>query len=1057
MKKPENPDIHGDCLGGTSAIITHFLKNVASTPNATAIIAADRPISYKTLYADIIGLKIKLEALQLNRVVVCLPRTPRLISLLMALIWLKITWIPVDKAMPPERLRNILEDSGADALCFDSPDAANFENFSCHLIDINTINKFVSKHFCRNEDDLAYIIYTSGSTGKPKGVGISYDALDNFLTDMSSRFLLKNAELLLAITTIGFDISILELFLPLWNGKTILLADDNAHKDPEALIALLKAWPVTLLQATPTMWKMLEAFGFNTNLVALCGGEKLTDDLKNSLLEKTSSLWNMYGPTEATVWCALKKMEKGESITIGRPIRNLNIYVLDENFNPLPPFVKGELYISGTGLAKGYVNNPGLTHERFFMNPKNAQERLYRVGDIACTTNDGEFIIYGRVDNQIKLRGFRIELEEIEAQIQAVEGIRQAAVLLVDEQLIAFIVHEKPLDFSDKKTFYQLAERLPEYMLPNRFLSVEKLPLSSNGKVDRKALANLSIITKNTPTNQPVLNDVQSSLIAIWSTELKRQNISIDDNFFSLGGHSLSAARIVSDIREKLGKKIDLKTFYKYATIKNIANFLEKKSGNADPEKRLESWTLKKLPLNDFQLLLWISLLYEPGLKRYNLVERRRYQGLINKKALDAALHFVYQKQTVLSYRIGQFMPAQNAFHHCAINWLETSLINKSLMEVENCLTASISMLFNEQKWSNKSPLIMAKIFYISETLFEIQVAISHLIVDEDSMAIFFQDLIHAYNVMIAKGTLPLLNENADAFQSQLLNEHFEQKKNVDQDSFFWKKYLKNASLFYFPDTVILNRQKNCSSYFEISDSILQKLRQMVRKYQLTYNDILSAAIALTLQKIFHAPAQNLLINIVKSTRNNAKLDNLMGCFLKIQPIKLYLRKNLSLIDLAKEAQSAALETADYQTASSLVKLSSIGKIPQRKGALFFLLISFFAAIFARFNKMVHPGDLKSSLKLAQFDRRNHFLINLNIYSNFINEDSKYAEPEGLERQKIPAWQYPFYTVESVFDLCFFKDVNQDKLFVSINSNLQPSFREVFGKALLNLIEEALV
>ena len=524
----------------TDDLITIFLNHVSSSPDHLAIMTTDTSLTYQQLFVEVVRWKALFSQHLQDRVVIHLERTPRLLSVILALQWLEITYIPVDLTVPIERLRVIIDNSQAQAILYDAPHHLDYSSLTCFKMDLAHIERpalndiALTDYQIPQHHTLAYIIYTSGSTGTPKGVAISRGALNNFLANMSHYFLKGNHELLLAITTVGFDIAVLELLLPLWQQKTLFLANNKQHKDPSSISKLLIEYPITLLQATPAMWSILEntTWTGQSDLVALCGGEPLPHGLAQRLLSIVAELWNMYGPTEATVWCALKKVQANEPITIGHPIDNMEMFVMDSSLKKLPPNVKGELYIGGFGLAEGYVNNDALTQSQFIPYPDVLGGRLYRVGDIACSTSDGELVVFGRTDNQIKLHGYRIELEEIEAQILTLSEIRECAVIVNKEQLIAYICSTSVPSLTENKLINHLSKHLPEYMVPKRVTFLEKLPLTPSGKIDRNVLAKLSLLkTANSP-KKTKLTPLQSLVTQIWAEEFHLSTIGINDNFF---------------------------------------------------------------------------------------------------------------------------------------------------------------------------------------------------------------------------------------------------------------------------------------------------------------------------------------------------------------------------------------------------------------------------------------------------------------------------------------------------------------------------------------------
>jgi amino acid adenylation domain-containing protein len=430
--------------------------------------------------------------------------------------------------------------------------------------------------------DVAYVLYTSGSTGQPKGVAVCHGSVVNFLEAMRARPGLGPADTLLAVTTLAFDISALELLLPLTVGARVVIAPAAAVADGERLAALLAECGATVMQATPATWRMLLAAGWpgSPRLTALCGGEALTRDLADRLLGKCAALWNLYGPTETTVWSTAHRVEPGtRAVPIGRPIANTRVYVLDRRLQPLPVGVPGELHIGGRGVARGYLGRAALTADRFIPDPVAAEPgaRLYRTGDLARWRPDGTVEWLGRLDSQVKVRGFRIELGEIEAALRGCPHVADAVAVTRpaadgEEQLVAYFVPREGNGVPAANLRGALRGRLPEHMIPAAFFALDRLPLTPNGKVDRNALPARAAGPGGhvAPTNP-----IEGRLCALWGELLGTERVGIDDNYFELGGHSLLAARLMGRVRDEFGVDVPLRALFENPTVRLLGREVE--------------------------------------------------------------------------------------------------------------------------------------------------------------------------------------------------------------------------------------------------------------------------------------------------------------------------------------------------------------------------------------------------------------------------------------------------------------------------------------------------
>ncbi len=571
-----------------------FEEQVVRTPDAIAVVYEDTQITYRELNARANQLAHHLGQLSVGPealVGLYVERSLEMMVGLLGILKAGGTYVPLDPTYPAERIAFLLTDAhisllltqqhlitqlpahAARIVCLDADAEAIFQQSDANL---NTT---------ATADNLAYVIYTSGSTGRPKGVQVLHRAVVNFLLAMRQQPGLTAEDTLLAVTTLSFDIAALELFLPLIVGARLIIASRDVVANGAALAEILARFRVTVMQATPVTWRILLAAGWqgNQQLKILCGGESLPLELARQLLPRSASLWNMYGPTETTIWSTVCKMEPGdEVVSIGRPIANTQVYLLDTQLQPVPIGMPGELYIGGAGLARGYLNRPELTNERFIPHPFGDEHctRLYNTGDLARYRGDGTIEMLGRLDHQVKLRGFRIELGEIEAVLNHHPSVRQALAVVRedtsgDKHLVAYVVpgEQHPATVDVLRRY--LMKQLPTYMLPSAFVMLEALPLTPNGKIDRSALPSPeSIKYTMEETFVPPTLTVHYQLIQIWEELLDMRPIGIRDNFFYLGGHSLLAARLISRVEQVFKKKLPLATLFAKPTIEQLSAVL---------------------------------------------------------------------------------------------------------------------------------------------------------------------------------------------------------------------------------------------------------------------------------------------------------------------------------------------------------------------------------------------------------------------------------------------------------------------------------------------------
>jgi len=531
---------------------------------------------------------------------IAIDRSPEMVITLLAIIKTGATYLPIDNNFPVERINYMINDASVKVLITSKQFQGQYASFGniifiedawqvCANYDLGELPSAV------NEDSTAYILYTSGSTGNPKGVEVKYSALVNLLLSIQKAPGINADDIVLNTTTISFDIAELEIYLPLISGALLVIANADAVKDGRSLLEIAKTEKITIMQGTPFMWRtMLEAgWADPLDIKIFCGGEAMTRELAQKLVTRCNSLWNMYGPTETTIYSIIKKIGiDDEVITIGNPIDNTRIYILDEDLNQVAPGETGEIYIAGTGVAKGYINKPELTRERFLddkFSPAKG-DKMYKTGDLGKFLNNGEIQCLGRIDHQIKIRGYRIETEEVEYQLKQQKNIKEALVVLYTDvlnntHLVAYIVPVNPITKNDNNEFIKawkigLGLKLPEYMIPNIFMVIDAVPLMANGKIDRKSLPQPVINQLSVNEYEGPHTETEAALLKICQKCIAINKIGINDNFFELCIDSLIAVSIMVQVEKQFGKRLPLSILLKHPTIKKLALVIQDQTYN---------------------------------------------------------------------------------------------------------------------------------------------------------------------------------------------------------------------------------------------------------------------------------------------------------------------------------------------------------------------------------------------------------------------------------------------------------------------------------------------
>jgi amino acid adenylation domain-containing protein len=570
-----------------------FEEQVERTPEAGALEFEGREMSYAELNrrANQLGHYLRKQGVGPEvRVGICLERGLEMMVALLGTLKAGAAYVPLDPRYPAERIGYVLEDAQAPILVTQESLRSQLPAYPGRTLVLDQEPEEIGRESGENlekqvqPENLAYVIYTSGSTGKPKGVQITHQAVVNFLTSMAQKPGISADDVLLAVTTLSFDIAGLELYLPLVRGARVRIASRETRMDGTRLREEVERG-VTVMQATPASWLLLlnEGWSGERKLKVLCGGEALTAELARRLSARSGSTWNMYGPTETTIWSLVEKIEEaGDVVSIGRPIANTQAYVLDAALQAVPAGAKGELYLGGAGLARGYWKRPDLTAEKFVPNPfsRVGGERLYRTGDVARYLGNGKLECLGRIDQQVKIRGYRIELGEIEAALLEQQEVKQAAVVVGKEKeengqkrLVAYVVGTEGVTGSQLREV--LKQRLPDYMVPAVFVLMESLPMTPNGKVDRKALPPVKSTSESSERMKLPMGETERIIADIWKQVLNVEDVGADDNFFDAGGHSLLIPQVRQALQNAFGTNLRVVELFQYPTIRSLAERID--------------------------------------------------------------------------------------------------------------------------------------------------------------------------------------------------------------------------------------------------------------------------------------------------------------------------------------------------------------------------------------------------------------------------------------------------------------------------------------------------
>jgi amino acid adenylation domain-containing protein len=927
-----------------------FERQARKTPQALALAQGGQVWSYERLYAYAGGLARELAGLGVGperRVVVCMPRSPELAVALLATLQAGGAYVPLDPDQPEERLRYMVQDCAATVVLTDAPRASVFANVQAVVRvpadwppprpEDSALQDGIASDTA-SPGQLAYVIYTSGSTGRPKGVEITHQAICNHIHWVSDALGLQAQDRLLQKTSLGFDAAVLEFFAPWHVGACVVLADPQGERDLQAMAQLVAQAGITVMQMVPSALKAMLAGGIAMpwpRLRALvCGGEALDGALLAQLRTALPQvqLFNFYGPTEAAIDALGFKIPAdqvpGPRVPVGRPIANARAYVLDAWRQPVPVGVPGEIHIAGAGLARGYLNNAELTRASFVDDPFHPGKKMYRTGDTGRWLASGVIECWGRRDDQVKLRGQRLELGEIEAQLASHPGVAQAVVLLRQEvgrapALAAYVQARDPAAGSDELRQY-LRRYLPDVMVPQLWVTVAQMPLLANGKVDRRALPALHMSSVTTPAapSEPV-DDVERSLCEVWQQVLGVDAVAPEDNFFDLGGHSLLAAQLFARMTARMHVALPLATLFQAPTVRALARHYREglTLGEVAPYADIPPVPRRPpdavVPLSSQQQGLWFldQLMGPSGL--YNAAQALELRGPLDLPRLQRAVHGLLARHESLRTACvmvdDQVCQQVQPLEALPMAWrVEAAAGNDAGTPGQAAWMARARALAGQPFDLARPPLLRAHLLPLGPDHHLLLLVLHHIASDGWSIGLVLKELSILYAQSGDAAKLPALPVQYPDFA--LWQQDRLRSPAMARQLAYWRGQLQDLSILNLPLDKRLPGQvsyRGAQWRMRLPVDRLVRLRALARQHNVTLFMLLLAVYQVLLAR--YAGQEDVVVGVPAADRARPELQGLIGYFVNMLVLRANLVGNPPFSQFLQAVRQTALQAYDNQ------------------------------------------------------------------------------------------------------------------------------------------------
>ncbi len=912
------------------------------TPGAVAVVCGEKQLSYQELNRRSNQLAHYLRGLGVGPEVlvgICVERSLEMVVGLLGILKAGGAYVPLDPKYPKERLESMLRQAQLNVLVTQKRFNDQIEDLINHVCGQKKKLAYLDELDAtepapaRVESevlslDLAYVLFTSGSSGEPKGVQVSHQALVNFIESMKQEPGIGDQDRMMAVTTLSFDIAGLELWLPLTNGATVVIAGSDVTVDGKELARLMEKSGVTVMQATPSTWRLLLGVGWQgkPGLKVLCGGEPWSEELAEQLAQRSGSLWNMYGPTETTIWSSVTMLGKGQAPRIRGPIANTQLYVLDRYRTLVPCGVVGELYIGGDGLARGYLNRPELTAEKFVPDPFSnaAGQRMYSTGDLVRYNLNGSIEFIGRADYQIKLRGYRIELGEIENVLSKHPQVQQSVVAVRGDEseermLVGYVVMKEngSATTSDLKGY--LKERLPDYMVPAAILILGQMPLTASGKVDRKALPvpkkralESAILASSTP--------LEEVIAGMFSEVLRVEQVGVQSNFFELGGHSLLATQLVSRVREVFAVDLALRNLFESPTVAGLSQRVEALRGSGMGLMPPEIQRVKRdrpLPLSFAQERLWFLDQLERGTLAYNIPRVVRFQGGLSVDTLARAVNEIIRRHAVLRTTFETTWEGQPVQVIHPYEWWDLPQVDLESLNFED-RERETQRLIREESGRPfdlaRGPIVRFHLLRLAADDYLFLCTLHHIALDEWSMGVLNSELGILYEAFASGQPSPLPELLIQYADYAVWQRSWLQGEVLEKQLSYWKDHLGDLPVMNLPTDhkpPATRTHHGEIIQFALSPELTKSLEMLAQKSGTTLYMVLFGAFAVLLAG--YSGEDDLVIGSAIANRNRKEIEPLIGFFVNTLALRIDLSGDPTFTRLLAQIREMALESFSHQ------------------------------------------------------------------------------------------------------------------------------------------------